>query len=232
MKKIIAVAVAGLALSTGAFAGTFDGVNADLGIGGSYTQSKQSGFTAVDDPSDPLNALNVNGTTSQGDFTGIASIGYSQEISNGFNLAANLFYQIGHQRAGSTASSMIDPSNNANTTMSVSSKLNNTWGISVEPGYYFGKDTLGYVKLAWVNSGLTTNASLSQDGVAGGGSLNQTTNINGFGYGLGVKQAITENIYLKGEVYGVTYGSANVGEGGLTSKPSQVSAFLSVGYKF
>ena len=239
MKKIIAVAVAGLALSTGAFAGTFDGVNADLGLGGAYTNAKNSNLSLI--PTENFaNATPYGGTTSSGDFAGIASLGYSQEIGQGFNLAANLFYVIGHQRAGSGGNSGTNQDVNGDYiswNQGVSNKLNNTWGISVEPGYYFGKDTLGYVKLAWVNSNLNTSANMgavndtNPSSPYGGPTSGSTSNnINGFGYGLGVKQAITENIYLKGEVFGVSYGKVNVADGSV--QPSQVAAFLSVGYKF
>jgi len=121
--------------------------------------------------------------------------------------------------------------------ISANRKLQNTFGISVEPGWNFTKSSLGYVKLAWVNSHQNIQASsFGQDLVTNQtqtGGLNQTKAVNGFGYGLGFKQMITENIFGAIDVMGVSYGSAAYGgDNGMTSKPSQVMGFASIGYKF
>lgn len=244
-KTLIATAIAATAiLSNSAFAGSFDGVNVDLGIGGANTSTNvNAGNFWGDDTGVP--GAPFSNKTNSGDFAGIASLGYSQEIGSGFNLAANLFYVIGHQRggAGGNSAAMSDPTApevNLSLSQNVSTKLNNTWGIAIEPGYYFGKDTLGYAKLAWVNSNLSANAAWSGNAVdtmsgatmSMSDSQNFSSNINGFGYGLGVKQKITDNWYAKAEVFGVSYGTASFGEGGLTAKPNQVFANIGVGYTF
>lgn len=234
---IAAIALAGL--STAVCAGGFDGFNVDLGIGGAGTSTKVSGSDQFDVAGGPT----FNGTTNSGSFNGMATLGYSQEIADsGFNLAANLFYVIGNQKSGAlnNGGNFTDTNGDSLTlnqnVQNVSMK--NTWGISVEPGWNFGKTTLGYAKLAWVNSNLNSTATVygynnttSQTAdVNGSQSFNK--NVNGFGYGIGAKQLITDNLYLKAEVMGVSYGSASFGDGAYSNKPTQVMGFASIGYKF
>ena len=211
MKKIAIAAALGAA-STLAMAGGFDGPFVQLGIGGSSTSTKVTG----------ADTGSVNGTKSSGSFNGIVAGGYSQSIgSAGFNMAANIFYVIGNQNSGNGGNS----SDGVTTTQ----KQKNTFGISVEPGWNFTDSTLGYVKLAWVNS--QTNTSFNSSDSNGSAK----SNVNGFGYGLGVKQLLTKNIFVGVDLMGVSYGSASNAfdsNSGVSAKPSQFLGFASVGYKF
>lgn len=232
MKNLI-IAGAIAVISASAFAdGAFDGPFVQLGIGGSGTSTKVSGVDGE-----------LNGSASQGSVNGLLSAGWSQSIgSDGFNLGANLFYVIGNQNAGQKSSSysISGPGVTANINENAQNKLQKTFGISVEPGWNFTDSTLGFVKLAWVNSrangtysgSFTCDAPCTLSGATSGStSTSATKTINGFGYGLGIKQLVTKNIYLGVDLMGVTYGSANIGEGA-SAKASQFLGFASVGYKF
>ena len=246
----LAIAAALGAASTLAMAGGFDGPFVQLGIGGSATYNK-IGDMQFDHAGSP----SLNGTQSGSSFNGIVSGGYSKDMGafneslKGFNLAANLFYVIGNQKAGSNSSSGIDywdDGTTANATLSGNYKLENTWGISIEPGWNFTESTLGYLKLAWVNSYAKSNATynaVNTDGDTGYATINGSKNINGFGYGIGVKHLITKNIYLGVDLMGVTYGNSfkntvgntngsGAGDSVLSNKFSQFMGFASVGYKF
>lgn len=82
MKKTIAViALAGL--STGAFAGGFDGFNVDLGIGGAGTSTKMSGSDQFDVAGGPT----FNGTTNSGSFNGMAPLAtHKKSLTAGLTL--------------------------------------------------------------------------------------------------------------------------------------------------
>ena len=230
--KKIAIAAALGAASSFATAGGFDGPFVQLGIGGSYTSVKTSNTESGND-------VNLNGTASGGSFNGLVSAGYSLDMGaannslKGFNLAANLFYVIGNQKGGSPSSTGINTYTNGEVvspaTLSGNGKLKNTWGISVEPGWNFTEQTLGYLKLAWVNSTINPNVSYSDPN--GSASFSQNANINGFGYGLGAKQLLTKNIYVGVDLMGVTYQTKTMFDGA-QFKPSQFMGFASVGYKF
>lgn len=184
--------------------------------------------------------ISGDGTTSSGSFNGLVSAGYSQDFGvfneslKGFNLAANLFYVIGNQNAGSTSMSGTDGRGDQRSA-NLSYKLKNTWGISVEPGWNFTESTLGFVKLAWVNTQFNGNGSFSNSNGAAdaNGTISESKTLNGFGYGLGVKQLVTKNIFVGVDLMGVTYNSYTPADsGGNTFKPSQFMGFASVGYKF
>lgn len=228
MKQLILAGAIAALSGTALAAGAFDGPFVQLGIGGSGTSTKISGTDS-----------SFDGSSSQGSFNGLVSAGWSQSIgTEGFNLGANLFYVIGNQNAGQKNNTYgVEGSGwTASVTESGQSTLKNTFGISVEPGWNFTESTLGYVKLAWVNSRLDGNLNMSYTCPActttsGSASESSTKTINGFGYGLGVKQLVTKNIFVGVDLMGVTYGSANY-DGGMSAKPSQFLGFASVGYKF
>lgn len=240
-------------LSTAACAQqAFDGLSVQLGIGGIQSQVNA---TNTQDTSLIPNP-NINNTTTGSSFNGIASIGYSQSLDSlfkGFNLGANVFYVIGNQSSGNVSNttngvSPFDSSYSATETLSGSYKLKNTWGISVEPGYYFSKGFLGYLKFAYVSS--TANASVScyasdsacltgPDTYAASNSQSVTKTINGIGYGFGGKYQLTQNVYTALDFLYVDYSkvSQNISWTGenisnASFKPQQYMGFLSVGYKF
>lgn len=223
MKKTLVAALA-LAAST-AFAGGFDGPFVQLGIGGSATGTKVSGTG--------IGTASVDGTNTQGNVNGLVSGGYSKSFE-GFNLAANLFYVIGNQNAGNKTSNGVNSDGESNTE-TYNSKLKNTWGISVEPGWNFTDSTLGYVKLAWVMSQANTNFNYTNN--VGGFNANPSTSktINGFGYGLGLKQMITKNVFAGVDLMGVSYQSYSLSDpdlGSFSNRPMQFMGFASIGYKF
>ncbi len=219
--KQLAIATALGVASTVTMAGGFDGPFVQMGVGGSATSSKASGDQTL---------ASVNGTTNSGSFNGLVSAGWSQEIADsGFNLAGNLFYVIGNQNAGQKNASYTGTAGFWEQ-QSLNTKLKNTFGVSVEPGWNFSKTTLGYAKLAWVNSRINLNDNYTESNPSNNqsGAFNGT--VNGFGYGLGAKHLFTENIYGAVDLMGVTYNSYSVGPASF--KPTQFLGFASIGYKF
>lgn len=239
IKKIVAAASIALVASS-SFAGAFDGPYVQLGIGGANTSSSVSNTANIDDDSD-LNQEDrfgsfgsIDGNISQGSFNGILSAGYSKSIADTrFNLAANLFYVIGNQKAGSKSSYTTFNTNQGTEDYSQSGnfKLQNTWGISVEPGWNFTESTLGYFKLAWVNSDYKASIAESGSLVDDPGTSNYSKQVNGFGYGIGMKHLLTENVFLGVDVLGVSYQSMKQTDI-VNARPTQWMGFASIGYKF
>jgi hypothetical protein len=227
----------------------FDGFNVQLGVGGSQSQIKANGTDDTTLSTQP----NINNTTTGTSFNGVASIGYSQSFDNlykGFNLAGNVFYLIGDQSAGSV-SNTFPPSSGGGVTETLGGKykLQNTWGISLEPGYYFTKDILGYLKFAYVSSTLNSSFSCAASdnlcltpGGGQGASSSFSTNktINGIGYGIGGKYQITKEIYGALDFLYVDYTKLNQNINWISTdttanagfKPQQFMGFVSVGYRF
>lgn len=217
MKKMV---IAGLlvAAASGAMAdGAFDGVNTQLGLG----------FASIGNESTMSwnGEQFINNKTSQPGMLGTIAAGYSYGFNKQFNLGANIFYNFGSDNAGSSSI--------GNGFLTQQSKVKNLWGISVEPGYYFGDKSLGFVKLGWAM------ASTTQTFSEGGASENVNTGTaNGFLYGLGFKQLVTDNIYVGIDAYQVTFSSVSSNQdwGGssvnIQSKPNYTFGGINVGYKF
>lgn len=217
MKKIV---IAGLlaAAATGAMAdGAFDGVNAQIGLGfasiGNESTATIEGYQLT------------NNKTAQPGMLGTIAAGYSYGFNKQFNLAANIFYNFGSEDAGSA--------NVASGAITQDSKVKNLWGISVEPGYYFSDKSLGFVKLGWAMA--STNQSFN--------ALGETANVNtgtanGFLYGLGFKQLVTDNIYVGIDAYQVAFSSVSSNQNWygdsatIQSKPNYTFGGINVGYKF
>lgn len=229
MKKFI-TAAAIAAISGSAFAaGAFDGPFVQIGIGGAATESSNS-YTTKGLYNTVLGNI-PSGSTNAGSFLGQILGGYSQSIDQ-FNLAANIFYMIGNQDAGNQTYNtryLTVP-----VSVSNSVKLENTWGISLEPGYYVTDKTLGYLKFSWFNSTLKSSPSVSVLGATDTGSY--SSNVNGAGFGIGAKQMFTNNLYGFLEYQYVTYGSTslNTSDGGasISAKPTQNYGMVGLGYKF
>lgn len=238
----------------------FDGINFQIGVGGAQTQNTASGTEDTTLTPHP----HINGMNSGTNFNGIVSLGYSQsldrafegffneEFFKGFNLAANVFYIGGNQVAGN-ANNTTTANSGVVETLTGTYKLQNTWGVSLEPGYYFSPGVLGYFKLAYVGSTLnarftcqsTDNACRSPSGAQGNtSSFSRSDSIQGIGLGFGTKFAITEHIYGGIDFLHVNYGSPftksmqNINwilEGTAANAhfgQVQTMGFASVGYRF
>lgn len=207
MKKSLFAATIALSACF-ANAGSFDGPYVQLGIGGAHSSTKQNG----------TDHQLFDGTASQSSFNGQVAAGWSESVGpSGFNMAANMFYVIGNQNAGKPNGHTSEPwslgalSGDYNYSGNMSSTLKNTFGISVEPGWYLEDRTLGYLKLAWLNTRVHQSGSYSTTCTQNvgtctvvGGDVSETgsKSTNGFGYGLGAKHLITANTYIGGRSYG------------------------------
>lgn len=202
-------------------AGSFDGPFAQLGMGFASLGTTQS-FNGPD--------INGNPTVqtykqSQVGILGNIAAGYSFQLSGSLNIAANVFYSFGSQNAGQLTDSF-----NA---VKYQNKLKNIWGITVEPGYNFTDKSLGFFKLGWVMA--STSLRYTDPG------LSETNNggiTNGFLYGVGFKQLVTEHVYISFEAYQAVFSSKNATNAdqlGLNStllQPNFTYGGINIGYKF
>ena len=221
-KKFLIAAV--LSASTVAMAGegSFDGINAQIGIGGASVGNQA---TLSDE-----GGTSLTNKTSQANLLGTVAVGYSYSLPKQFNLAANVFYNFGSSDAGGFSQSFGDVYNS-----SWNSQVQNLWGISVEPGYYFADKSLGFVKLGWA---MASTKQTGNNFINDGGVTINTGTANGFLYGLGFKQLVTDNVYLGVDVYQVLFSSTSTtynyeyGSLNISSKPNYTYGGINVGYKF
>ena len=153
MNKITAIVVLITAASS-ATAGSFDGPFAQVGAGFANLGSNVS----VTQAPDPYTESYKGGETG---VMGNVALGYSYELPQSFNIAANVFYNFGSQNTGQYNYQTIDA------TYTDQSSLKNIWGISVEPGFNFSDKSLGFLKLGWASATASVTSSGSGAGYNG-----------------------------------------------------------------
>ncbi len=96
-------------------------------------------------------------------------------------------------------------------------KIQNSFGISALPGFQFTPNTLFYGRLGWTNSKIQQNTG---DLSLAGFSVRR----DGFRYGLGVKQAITERVALRMDYSRIAYSSIQTNTNdGVVPKKTQLT---------
>ncbi len=219
MKKMCLIGALSV-VSGAALAGSvFDGPYVQLAIGGVSTETESN-----------YNTLGLgNRNSSEGAFLGQILAGYSKSIEQ-FNLAGNVFYNIGNQKSGKNTAAAT--ASGYTGTISQEFTLKNSWGVSIEPGLYVADKTLGYLKLSYYNTQLNydVGASLTGPDINYSSGFNSSKSMNGIGYGLGMKQMFTDNIYGMVEYQYVQYDTWN--DGPVSYKPNQNYGWVGVGYKF
>jgi hypothetical protein len=186
--------------------GRFNGINTQFGLGFSEKSSRSdwpsSGVSDRYDVSDKGILSNL-------------SLGYSHNLNNRFNIAANVFYNFGSEDAGQWL------------TESYKWKIKDIWGVSLEPGYYLNDNGLGYLKIGY--------ARASSEYQHNGGNADYGTT-DGFLYGIGFKQLLTNAIYVGIETYQIDFSKSKtvLSEGGYdtNNRPAVTYGGLMIGYRF
>lgn len=237
-RKILSAVIISVT-SVAASAGSFDGPYMQLGIGGARTETQTNFSDPVYDFLSQTVGFKTSTKSSQSSFIGKIEGGWSKSVEK-YNLATSIFYVIGNQNAGSNnwGISFADGSDSASIHGSQSFTLKNTWGINLEPGYYVSDTTLGYLKFSWFNSTISSSANLGYNyniaphSGSGGAVANTSFVINGVGYGLGLKQVLSDKLYGYLEYQYVYYGSVYDTVVEARYKPAQNIGLIGLGYKF
>jgi len=220
MSKKLLIAAAALAMSSGAMAqSAFEGFYGQVGVG--YENNSFANKTAYG-PTFGGNAVAAP-SQSAGGFSGTVGLGYN------YSVAPNLVLGLGvDYNPLSVKSSQNGATNNQSAGVNTTTQASNRYNIFVAPGYQFGADKLGYIKLGYSAEQLKAQNS-------GGLSTSGTANASGYIVGLGYKQLIDKNIYVFGEANYMTYSNTAIGTGGgigTNTTPSTYQALVGVGYKF
>ena len=220
VKYYLSLALALNASSTFAEA-KFDGLNASLGLGIYNADSVYSNSESYFDVSgNPMpNSFSKNTSTMFGD----VSLGYSHKLQNNFNLAGSLFYSFGSLDQNYHNAAAVDVS--GNTIIDTKFKLRDLGGISIEPGYYFTDNLLGYFKLGYAVTSVKANASGYVE------SVNYNfNNPGGFLYGIGAKYGITNNIFVGADLYKIDFGTNEITNSPHFTSPADLKIKLDVNY--
>jgi hypothetical protein len=205
VKPIAALTLAStLACSSAAFAaGSFDGFYVGAGLGLRGPSSKLT---------EPSTGTEIDGV-GRNDIFGALLAGYSFSPNGTFNIAGNVWYDLGD------ATTHVDSTALG---ASVDYRLKNTFGLSVEPGWYLATNTLGYLKLSYART----------EGEFSGSVLSESKHFDGFGYGVGLKHLLNANLFVYVEAQQRIYNSETFNINGVDVKPKETQGIVGVGWKF
>ena len=136
---------------------------------------------------------------------------YSYRGLEGYVFGVGATYSPGDVKAGTVTISGVD----------YDWKGKDLYSLYVEPGFKVSNTTLAYGKLSY--QGANGEVKLS---------TGQTTKDDyaGYGFGVGLRTMLNQNVYLQAEIMQVNYSEKTTL--GLTAKPSTTLGSLGVGYQF
>lgn len=107
-------------------------------------------------------------------------------------------------------------------------KQKNSYGVYLAPGYMVNDSTLLYTKLSYNRAKFSAKFTEGTDS----GSLND--NFGGFGFGVGARMFVANNVYLNAEWQKIVYGSEKfVDSDGTTKfKPESTVGTIGIGFNF
>jgi opacity protein-like surface antigen len=198
---------------------TFDGLSVSAGLAVYNVDSNYHNSGAIDISGNSITPWSKNDSSAMGDL----SFGYSHSLKNNFNLAGNIFYGFGSADQKYHNTLAVDVSGNE--IVDTKFKFKDIWGITIEPGYYFNQNFLGYLKLGYAYTNVKANASGYVE------SVNYNFgNPGGFLYGAGLKYKVTNDIFVGADLYRINFGSANILNSPHFSNPEDLRMNFDVNY--
>ena len=198
-----------------AMAGDFDGPFVQIGAGVANSQTAVDSYWKL--------PPNVDAKPDKRNFVGQLAAGYSKSFGN-LNLAASVFYVLGDQKSGETRAD-----GGASGGERYVFRNEQTWGVSIEPGYYLNKSSLLYARLGYVQTRGKTKNDFQ------GSTYHFNTTYQGFHYGAGARFALSDKLYGLVEIQKLQYRREYFNEGsdgGISMKPESLIGLIGIGYKF
>jgi len=186
-----------------------------IAIGGGY--SSQTYDLKLTDTSTPYDA---NFEVGKNDFFAVADLSYGIELDKSFVLSLGATYDL----TNSEVSSFKDSDG-----VSIKTELKDHYSLYLQPTFLVNNNTGIFGKLSYNFAKSTGTISDGTD------SLNNSKNLEGWGYGIGAKTFLNNSTYIQIEGHYVEYDKHNVAlneDFSVSGEPKVLSALISVGYKF
>lgn len=153
-------------------------------------------------------------SSSENDTAFDLTLGYGFNLGKDWVLNAGASYALNDTDFGTV--NYVDGGN-----QTLTAKLKNHWSLSIEPGYRFSPQWLGFISLSYHNA-----EGEYHDSNLGIG----TVDTNGFGYGLGLSYAYNRNIEVGAELKKIGFSRETVTQ---TSGEAEITQFgLRLNYRF
>jgi opacity protein-like surface antigen len=157
---------------------------------------------------------------------------YLVDLSYGFEADKNFIIGLGatydfnkYEHTFISADDTVDE-------VSVKGKLKDHYSVYVQPTYLLNNSTGLFAKLSYNFAKNSVKITENND------SITFSENLNGWGYGAGVKTLLNNNVYLQIEGSLVKYDKqsktivGDLDDYVISSKPEVLTALISIGYKF
>lgn len=160
-------------------------------------------------------------------FNYLADISYGMELNKDFVMSVGATYDFGKSESENISGTDTDGN-----TLTLKSKLKNHYSIYLQPTFLINSSTGIFAKASYNFAKTTYTLAANED------SLSVSDNVNGWGYGLGIKSFLNNNLFIQAEgsltKYDRTSKTLTQDEFtyDLSSKPEVLSATISLGYKF
>lgn len=206
--KLLVAAAATVVASSAMAQSAFEGAYGQLGVG--YESSKQNFKQTA--------TTFTNETTNS--FASTVGLGYYFGVSSSFLLGLGAEYSFLPSSKSGIIAINGSPANSDNSTVTKTS----SYAVFVSPALAIDKDKLAYAKIGY--SGSTFK-------IQGDGNPN-TTNYNGYLFGLGYKQIINGGLYgfAEGNYAMSNKKSPFANSPATTTAPALMNFMVGIGYKF
>jgi opacity protein-like surface antigen len=247
-KKLLAsTALAGLLATSNAFSQTTNFVGPSLALSGAYVGGS-SNVNTGENLNNFVNGLGLNAKL--GDQTNVIpgiDLNYGFALGNNFVLGIGAAYDFSKTKTGGF--NFNGYIYGEDSTITLDSELKNHYSLYVQPTYVINKDSAFFAKVGrhYAKSEVSSTGTGSFYAGAFGDSPRKN-NVEGWGYGLGLKTFLNSNFYVQAEAGIVEYDRVNLpfnfeglnyddinedGEPTSSSiKQKTTNATISVGYKF
>ena len=245
-KLLISTALVSLIISSATHAQTTNFVGPSVALSGSYVGGSSEFKTGTG-----FGTLSLgDGIDSKlGDQTNVipgVDLNYGFAMGNNFVLGLGATYDFSKTKTGAfTSNSLI---NGEDATFSIDSNLKDHYSLYIQPTYVINKDSAMFAKVGrhYAKSSVKSAGGFNDGLTVGllGDDKTVSKNIEGWGFGLGLKTFLTSNLFVQFEGGIVEYDKINLpftldaGEGSVildntgSHKIKTTNAMVSLGYKF
>ena len=176
------------------------------------------------DDGTPSETLTIGG--SKENFIGVFDLSYGLDVSSNSILSFGINYNFNNSKAD------VFDFTDGTDDLKITGKLKDQYAFYIQPAYALSNNTAIFGKLSY------NFAKASYTLSANGDSATGSEDIEGWGYGAGIKTFIDKNLYFQIEGNLIDYkkaGSTELVDGvnyTISSEPKSLSALVSIGYKF
>jgi len=164
--------------------------------------------------------------------TGKNDFKYLADLSYGFVANNNLVVSLGATYDFNDSEATFTSATDGTDTVSIKGKLKDHYSLYIQPTYLLNNSTGIFAKVSY---NYAKNSIKVSENAA---SVTFSENLEGWGYGVGAKTFLNDNLYLQFEGSLVKYDKQSKSIVGdldtytISAKPEVLSALISIGYKF